>query len=195
MANSKIVLGGKTLIDLTADTVKAKNLLVGNTAHGSDGELIQGTCDFDANTTVAPERTPTSSEILSGKDAWANGNEVVGSMPNMGKQTGTISSKDGAYTIPLGYHDGTGTVGIAQTEKDKLISANIRANVTILGVVGSMQGTEGVDAQAKEVTPTLDGFEVLPDSPNYNYLSSVVVKPIPVSYTANAGGGTTVTIA
>lgn len=193
MANSKIVLGGQTLIDLTADTVKKENLLVGNTAHGSDGELIQGTCDFDANTTTS--KPASSSEILSGKEAWANGTKVVGGMPNMGKQTGSISSKDGAYTIPLGYHDGTGTVGIAQTEKDKLISANIRANVTILGVVGSMQGTEGVDSQAKEVTPTVDGFEVLPDSPNYNYLSSVVVKPIPVSYAANAGGGTTVTIA
>ena len=193
MAYSKIVLGGQTLIDLTEDTVKPANLLKGKTAHGADGEQITGPCDFDSNTTTS--KPASSSEILSGKEAWANGTKLVGGMPNMGKQTGSISSKDGAYTIPLGYHDGTGTVGIAQTEKDKLKPENIRANVTILGVVGSMQGTEGVDAQAKEVTPTVDGFEVLPDSPDYNYLSSVVVKPIPVSYTENAGGGTTVTIA
>jgi hypothetical protein len=35
---SKIVYGGQTLIDLTADTITADKLLKGATAHGADGE-------------------------------------------------------------------------------------------------------------------------------------------------------------
>lgn len=43
MGVSKIVYGGNTLIDLTADTVSANKLLLGETAHGADGEPIVGT--------------------------------------------------------------------------------------------------------------------------------------------------------
>lgn len=35
--------GGNTLIDLTADTVTAANMLSGTTAHGKDGAAITGT--------------------------------------------------------------------------------------------------------------------------------------------------------
>ena len=38
MAISKVVYGGNTLIDLTADTVKADKILKSYTAHGADGE-------------------------------------------------------------------------------------------------------------------------------------------------------------
>jgi hypothetical protein len=195
MANSKIVLGGQTLIDLTKDTVSEENLLVGYRAHGADGEEVNGTCDFDANTTTS--KPAGSSEILSGKEAWANGKKIIGSMYNYGGNGGgDITSKDQAYPIPAGFHDGTGTVKIAETEKAKLISDNIREGVTILGVVGAMSGTEEVKAQNREVTSSLSDFEVLPESP-YNYLASVKVKKIPVTYTtlpSDQGGGTVVKI-
>ena len=42
MGYSKIIYDGKTLIDLTGDTVKADKLLEGYTAHGADGEVIDG---------------------------------------------------------------------------------------------------------------------------------------------------------
>jgi len=44
MAISKVVYGGNTLIDLTADTVSADKVLAGIKAHGADGEAITGTC-------------------------------------------------------------------------------------------------------------------------------------------------------
>ena len=42
MAVSKVVLGNKTLIDLTSDTVSENTLLKGATAHAANGEIIEG---------------------------------------------------------------------------------------------------------------------------------------------------------
>lgn len=42
MGRSKVVYGGETLIDLTADTVNANNTLVGASGHGADGNVFNG---------------------------------------------------------------------------------------------------------------------------------------------------------
>ena len=191
MAISKVIFGGEVLIDLTADTITADKLLKGSTAHGADGAVINGACTFDADTSDA---TASATEILAGKTAYNKGNKVTGTMKNNGAVTGSISTKTGQYTVPQGYHDGSGKVGISATEQNKLVPANIREGVTILGVDGTMSGTEGAKPQSKTVTPTVNGFEVLPDE-GYNYLSSVTVGAIPYEETDNSAGGKTVTIA
>lgn len=192
MAISKVIYGGNTLIDLTGDTITADKLKKGYTAHGADGEVINGTCEHDANTQDA---TAAAGDILAGKTGYVKGAKVTGTMKNNGAVNGTISSKDGQYTVPAGYHDGSGKVGVADAEKAKLISENIREGVTILGVEGSMSGTEDANPQAKTVTPSTEEQTVLPDSSSgYNYLSQVTVAPIPYAEASNAAGGTTVTI-
>lgn len=191
MANSKIVLSnGEVLIDLTKDTVEPSKLLEGITAHGPDGEQVVGTCTFDADTTDA---TATAAEILSGKTAYKNGLKLTGSMPNNGAVSGNISNKNTPYTVPQGFHDGSGTVRIDPAEAAKLIPDNIREGVTILGVQGEMSGMEDAKPQAKTVQPSFEEQEVLPDA-GYNYLSSVKVGAIKVTRANNNAGGTTVTI-
>lgn len=190
MAVSKVVYGGNTLIDLTSDTVVADKLLKGYKAHGADGEVINGTCEFDANTQDA---TASDTEILAGETAYVRGNKVAGKMKNNGAVAGKISTKDGTYTVPQGYHDGSGKVQIDSTEQAKLTPANIRAGVTILGVVGEMSGMEGEKAQEKTVTPSTTAQTITPDS-GFTCLSSVTVNAIPYVESDNAAGGTTVTI-
>lgn len=190
MAISKVVYGGETLIDLTADTVQADKLLKGYTAHGADGEKINGACEFDANTQDA---TAIASEILSGKTAYNKGNKITGTMKNNGAVSGTISSKAGKYTIPQGYHDGSGTVQISSAEQAKIIGSNIRQGVSILGVEGTMSTTEGEKRQEKTVTPTTEEQIIVPDS-GYTCLTSVTVKAIPYEESANSAGGITVII-
>lgn len=192
MAISKVVFGGDTLIDLTPDTVTADKLKKGYTAHGADGEVINGTCEHDANTQDA---TAADTEILLGKTAYVKGTKKTGTMKNNGAVAGKITTKAGKYTVPQGYHDGSGTVEIDSTEQAKIIATNIRQGVSILGVSGTMSGTEGAKAQSKSVTPSKTAQTVLPDSAQgYNYLSQVTVAAIPYVESDNSAGGKTVTI-
>ena len=190
MAINKVVYGGKTLIDLTGDTVAAADLAFGVTAHDKSGAKITGTSTKDSDTSDA---TAAAAEILKGKTAYARGAKVTGSMPNNGAITGSITTKEQKVAIPIGFHDGSGSVQIDATEQGKLIAANIREGVTVLGVEGTMSGSEGMKPQAKTVTPSTTEQSVLPDE-DYNCLSQVTVKAIPYSETDNSAGGKTVTI-
>jgi hypothetical protein len=189
MGNSKIIFGNTVLMDLTSDTVEAQYLASGKTAHGADGELITGTNTFDADTSDADA---TASEILNTKTAYVNGNKITGEMPNRGAVAGTISTVNGEYSIQNGYHDGSGTVSIDSTEQAKIIAANIKSGVEILGVTGTYAG-ESINAQTKSVTPYTTAQTVLPDS-GYDYLSQVNVAAISYVETDNPAGGKTITI-
>ena len=190
MGVSKVVYGNKTIIDLTSDTVSADKLLEGITAHGKDGEPVTGTCTFDADTSDA---TATASEILATKTAYVNCSKITGSMVNRGKSDGAISDKATPYSIPAGYHDGSGTVSIDATEQGKLIPQNIREGITILGVEGEMSGSEDLKPQQKSVTPSTEQQVITPDE-GYNALSQVTVLAIPYNESDNPAGGKTVTI-
>lgn len=187
---NKVVYGGTVLIDLTGDTVTADKVLTGYTAHDKSGETITGTCNYDVN---SEDATVAVAEMLNGKTAYARGSKITGTMPNNGAVTKTISTKTQEVSIAQGYHDGSGKVSISSTEQAKIIPTNIRDGVTILGVTGTMSGTEGAKAQAKTVTPTTAVQNVLPDE-GYNYLSQVTVNAIPYVESDNSAGGTTVTI-
>lgn len=193
MANqykSKVIFNGDVLIDLTADTITAADLASGKTAHDKSGAPITGTNTYDSNTS---NDTATASEILATKTAHARGTALTGTMPNNGAVSGTISTVAGEYTVPQGYHDGSGKVSISSTEQAKIIATNIRQGVTILGVEGTMSGQEDVNAQSKTVTPSATAQTVTPDT-GYNYLTQVTVNAIPYSESDNSAGGVTVTI-
>ena len=115
-------------------------------------------------------------------------------MPNNGAKTLNITRKATPVTIPMGFHDGSGKAQVDPTEAAKIIPENIRDGIAILGVTGTMSGTEDAKPQAKTVTPTFAVQEITPDSPDYNYLSSVTVNAIPVTYTDNEAGGQTLKI-
>lgn len=191
MAKNKIIYGGTTLIDLTDATLGQNDgakILSGESAYGKDGEKITGSCTYDADTSDA---NASASEILATKTAYVNGNKITGTMPNQGAVSGTIDDLATPYTVPAGYHDGSGTVEVDSTEAAKIIPGNIKEGVEILGVTGTYTG-EGVTAQAKTATPYTTQQTILPDT-GYDYLSQVTVEAIYYNESANAYG-TTVTI-
>lgn len=112
-------------------------------------------------------------------------------MPNNGAVTGKITPSALTYTVPKGYHDGSGTVVV---QDSNLVANNIRKDVVILGVTGTMSSEEGMIAEEGSFTPTVAGGTVTP-SAGFNCLSKVVVAAIPYSSVENTAGGLTVTIA
>ena len=194
MAVNKVVMntknGADVLLDLTGDSVTPDKLLKGTTAHAASGVAITGTCDYDSNTQDA---TATAETILQNQTAYAKGTKVTGSMINRGGVAGIIVKRDDSYTIDKGFHSGGGKVSIDPSQRELLIPENIRGGITVLGVTGTMSGTEGANPQSKRVVPSAEEQVVTPDS-GYNYLSQVTVAPIPYSESANSAGGTTVTI-
>lgn len=191
MANyiNKLVVGNEVKFDLTGDTVAPNTLLTGTTAHDKTGAQITGTCSYDSDTSDA---TVAVAEILKDKTAYARGAKIVGTMPNNGAKNYTISNLND-QTIAMGFYDGSGKISFDSAEKAKIIPANIKNGVSILGVQGTMTGQESITVQSKTITPTFTAQTILPDE-GYDYLSQVVVSAIPMTESANTAGGLTLTI-
>lgn len=190
MGISKVVLGDEVKLDLTSDSVIASVLLKGYTAHGKDGEPINGGCTFDVDSSGA---TAAAADILKGKTAGIGGKMTTGTMENRGAVAGQITTLNGKYTIAAGYHNGNGYAEIASSERALIIPDNIKAGVRILGVDGSYSGASVKVQAVKYVIPGFAAKVVTPDA-GYDYLASVEVADIPYQEEENDAGGITLYI-
>lgn len=111
-----VVINGVTYAEVPSVTIPKSG--------GGEAEFYD---DSDATAVVG--------EVLTGKTFYKNGKQT-GQMANNGDTSGTISTKAGSVNVPAGYTSG-GTVAIASAEQDKIITANIKSGITILGVAGS----------------------------------------------------------
>ena len=187
---NKVVYGGSTLIDLTDATITSANeadkILSGYTAYAANGSKVTGTCAF---TVDATDVTATQSEVLASK-TFAKGTTVLtGTMANNGAISAVITNYSSAFTVPIGFHDGTGTVSVSSTN---FSPGNIKSGITILGVTGTYTG-ESITTQNKTVIPTASQQTVTADA-GYDYLATVTVEAVPYAESDNAAGGKTVTI-
>jgi len=78
----------------TAGGMTAAKVLAGQSAFG-----ISGTATNDA--------TATASQILTGTTAYVKGSKITGAMANQGAVSQSLGI-NGTYTIPPGYHNGSG---------------------------------------------------------------------------------------
>ncbi len=87
--------------------------------------------------------TASASHILSAYKAYVNGALLTGTMTNRGTLNNTLTTQGQQYTIPNGYHSGSGKVTATFSN---LSSENIKSGVNVGGVVGNLIGfpTTGV---------------------------------------------------
>ena len=72
------------------------------------------------------DATATAANILSGKTAYVNGSKLTGTMTNNGAVSKTMTA-NGSYTIPAGYHNGSGKVTVNVSSSSGSSNNNIEA--------------------------------------------------------------------
>lgn len=96
-----------------------------------------------AGTFCSDATLSTASNLLSGEIAYGkNGTKYAGTMANKGAQTKTFTpnASSQSYTIPAGYHNGSGKVTCNAVSN--LSAANIKKGVTVGGVLGTFYGNK-----------------------------------------------------
>lgn len=123
--------------------------------------------------------------ISSGSATLEECKDAIEGIADNGAVDKEISEKTDTYTVPKGYHNGSGSVKIADAEQAKIISGNIKSGITILGVAGSYAG-EAAKLQHKSVTPT-ESEQTVVANEGYTGLFDVTVEAIPDNYADISG--------
>lgn len=152
--------------------------------------------------------TTTASDVLTGKVFTdANGKVTTGTMANNGAVTQTLSTSTTSYTIPKGYHSGTGKVSITletksatPTKSSQTItptSGKVLSSVTVAAIPSEYITTTDATATASQIlddaTAYVKGVKVTGSMPNNGSTSKTIDGLTSTSVTIPAGytsGGT-----
>lgn len=148
----------------------------------------------------------TAADVLTGKTiVAADGTEVAGAMANQGTKTATLDATTGnqSYTIPQGYHSGSGAVSIVLEEKSATptkssqnitpTAGKVLSKVTVAAIPADYQDVSDVDAAAGDVLAgkyivTSDGTLTEGTMTNNGAVSQTLdVRSGHTSYTVPAG--------
>ena len=148
----------------------------------------------------------TAADVLTGKTiVAADGTEVAGAMANQGTKTATLDATTGnqSYTIPQGYHSGSGAVSIVLEEKSATptkssqnitpTAGKVLSKVTVAAIPADYQDVSDVDAAAGDVLAgkyivTSDGTLTEGTMANNGAVSQTLdVRSGHTSYTVPAG--------
>ena len=113
--------------------------------------------------------TATADKVLTGSIfVNSDGTEVEGTMPNRGAVSQSLSTTTTSYTVPAGYHSGTGKVSITletktatptkSTQNITPSNGKVLSKVTVNAIPDAYQDVTGVTASAANV---LEGFNIV----------------------------------
>lgn len=134
--------------------------------YGLSGVTVEAIPDAFQNVSSV---TAVAGDVLTGKIfVTADGTVVTGTMPNISGTTKTLNVTTISYTIPKGYHDGTGKVSITTETKSatptksaqtiKPSTGKVLASVSVAAIPDKYQDVSGVTAEAPDV---LDGEKIV----------------------------------
>ena len=148
------------------------------------------------------DATATAAQILDGATAYVDGELVEGTMPNNGAVTETLDSATTSYTVPAGYHSGTGTVSVSletksatPTKSPQTISPStgkLLSSVSVAAIPEAYQDVTGVTAVAADVLTgkvivSATGEEINGSMENNGTISGTIDGLTATSYSVPAG--------
>ena len=98
--------------------------------------------------------TATAAQILTGRTAYVAGEKVTGTMPNNSPAATVLDTETASYTIPAGYHDGTGSVSLSLETKS---ATPTKAEQTIEPSDGKVLSSVTVEAIPAQYVDTSSG--------------------------------------
>lgn len=99
--------------------------------------------------------TATATDVLANKIIVdAKGKSVAGTMPNNGAVTKTLDASNPSYTVPQGFHSGTGSVKIVPEEKSVTPTKSAQDVTPTEGKVLSKVSVAAIPNEYQDVSPT-----------------------------------------
>lgn len=132
----------------------AQNVIINDVTYQSVPQVkipksAGGTAVFH-DTTAA---SVAAGDVRSGKTFFGASGQDTGTLAETSCVSTTISAKGASISIPAGIHAGTQAVSISSTEQAKIIAANIKKGVSILGVDGGLSAaTVSQDGSTKALS-------------------------------------------
>lgn len=148
------------------------------------------------------DATATAAQILDGATAYVDGDLVEGTMPDNGAVTKTLDSATTSYTVPAGYHSGTGKVSVSletksatPTKSPQTISPStgkLLSSVSVAAIPEAYQDVTGVTAVAADVLKgkvivSATGEEINGSMENNGTISGTIDGLTATSYSVPAG--------
>ena len=148
------------------------------------------------------DATATAAQILDGATAYVDGELVEGTMPNNGAVTETLDTATTSYTVPAGYHSGTGKVSVSletksatPTKSPQTISPStgkLLSSVSVAAIPEAYQDVTGVTAVAADVLTgkvivSATGKEITGSMANNGAISGTIDGLTTTSYSVPAG--------
>lgn len=198
--------GNYTLQEKSVTPTKAQqNVTADSGYYGLSGVTVAA---IPANYNDTSAVTAGAADVLANKIiVGADGTTITGTMPSNGAVSKTLDVANTSYTVPKGYHSGTGTVKITTETKTatptkssqtiKPTSGKVLSQVTVAAIPANYIDTTAADAAAADIldgkTAYVDGAKVEGTMANNGAVTTTMDGLTTTSVTIPAGytsGGT-----